>query len=424
MTGGGRPPRAGLLLGACVLVAAGCSTPAASTPGASTSSPPQAGGVPAATAPVSPSASPSASHSVLPAPSRSSTVLPYAHTGAGDLSPVARRARPLVYVPEQEAGTVQVIDPRTHTVVRTFGVGRSPEHVVPSHDLKRLWVTSDAGNRLTPINPRTGRPGHPVRVADPYNLYFSPDGRSALVMAERLRRIDVLDPRTMRQRRSVHVPCAGLNHADVTADLTTMVVSCEFSGKLVVLDAAVTHVLKVIDLNAIHTSGAGTGTSGPRAMRTPGTTSMPQDVRLAPDGRRFLVADMLRNGVWVVDARTMRVVRFVHTGRGAHSVYPSRDARRVFVANRDAGTVSVLDARSLRQVALWRVPGGGSPDMGGVTAGGRELWLSGRYSSAVYVFSTRTGRLKYRIRVRPGPHGLLVWPQPGRFSLGHTGNMR
>jgi YVTN family beta-propeller protein len=276
---------------------------------------------------------------------------------------------------------------------------------------------------LTPINPRTGRPGRPVRVADPYNLYFSPDGRSALVMAERLRRIDVRDPRTMRLRGSLHVPCQGLNHADVTADLTKMVVSCEFSGQLAVLDAGATRVLKVIDLNAIHTAGGSTGMGGPRAMRTPGTTAMPQDVRLAPDGRRFLVADMLRNGVWVLDARTMRVVRFVHTGRGAHSVYPDRDARRVFVANRDAGTVSVLDARTLRQTALWRVPGG-SPDMGGVTAGGRELWLSGRYDAEVYVFSTVTGRLKFRIPVRPGPHGLLVWPQPGRFSLGHTGNMR
>jgi DNA-binding beta-propeller fold protein YncE len=133
---------------------------------------------------------------------------------------------------------------------------------------------------------------------------------------------------------------------------------------------------------------------------------------------------MLRNGVWVLDAHALRVVRFVRTGRGAHSIYPSRDARRIFVGNRDAGTVSVLDARSLRQTARWRIPGGGSPDMGGVTRGGRELWLSGRYDAEVYVFSTQTGHLKYRIPVRPGPHGLLVWPQPGRFSLGHTGNMR
>jgi DNA-binding beta-propeller fold protein YncE len=295
---------------------------------------------------------------------------------------------------------------------------------VPSHDLTHLWVNSDAGNRLTPIDPRTGRPGKPVRVAGHYNLYFTPDGHSALVMAERMRRIDIRKPRTMRLRRSLHVACNGLNHADVTVNLMKMLVSCEFNGKLVVLDAAATRLLEVIDLNSIHTSGGSTGMSGSRAMRTHGTSAMPQDLRLAPDGRRFLVAYMLRNGVCVVDARAMRVVGLVHTGRGAHSIYPSRDARRVFVANRDAGTVSVLNARSLHQTALSRIPGRGSPDMGGVTADGRELWLSGRYDAEVYVFSTSTGRLKRCISVRPGPHGLLVWPQPGRFSRGHTGNMR
>lgn len=86
--------------------------------------------------------------------------------------------------------------------------------------------------------------------------------------------------------------------------------------------------------------------------------------------------------------------------------------------------MSVVDTATLRTTAKWRLPGGGSPDMGGVTANGRELWFSGRYNACVYVIDTVTGHLTHRIAVRPGPHGLLVWPQPGRFSLGHTGNMR
>jgi YVTN family beta-propeller protein len=62
--------------------------------------------------------------------------------------------------------------------------------------------------------------------------------------------------------------------------------------------------------------------------------------------------------------------------------------------------------------------------MGGVTLDGSRLWLAGRYNSEVYVLDTATGRLLKRIKVGSGPHGLCVWPQPGRFSLGHTGNMR
>jgi DNA-binding beta-propeller fold protein YncE len=52
------------------------------------------------------------------------------------------------------------------------------------------------------------------------------------------------------------------------------------------------------------------------------------------------------------------------------------------------------------------------------------LWLSGRYDAAVYAIDTRTGRLIRRISVGAGPHGLCVYPQPGRYSLGHTGIMR
>lgn len=354
---------------------------------------------------------------------------PYALSGAADLSAEARLARPLVYVPNQQSGTVQIIDPRTYAVIATRAVPRSPEHVVPSHDLRRLWVNSDAGNALTPIDPRTGTVGKPVPVLDPYNLYFTPDGKYALVMAERLRRIDVRDAHTMALKRSLPVPCKGVNHADFTADLTKLLVSCEFSGQLAELDASATKVIRMIDLNKIKTPGAtnpamARSMGGPAATLASGASSMPQDVRLSPDGRSFLAADMLRNGVWVIDARTFTVSRFVPTGRGAHGIYPSRDARRIFVSNRDEGSVSVLDADTLRRLATWHIPGGGSPDMGGVTANGRELWFSGRYSSVVYVLDTVTGRLTHKIPVLPGPHGLLVWPQPGRFSLGHTGNMR
>ncbi|WP_323097062.1 hypothetical protein [Intrasporangium sp. YIM S08009] len=420
------------VLTALVLLTAACSTPSASP-----------GSDPATTAPVDAVASAPGAGAGTPTTTTtppghqddaSATGMgltpPYARTGAGDLTATARAARPLVYVPDQVAGLLQVIDPRTSRVVSTRRVPASPEHVVPSWDLTRLWVNSDKGNALTPIDPRTGAVGRPVTVRDPYNLYFTPDGRHALVMASRFRAIDVRDAHTMRLLRSLPVPaCAGVNHADFTADLHTFVASCEFSGRLLVVDAAATRVEKVIDLNHVHTPGAtpamGPGSmAGPRIGLQQGATAMPQDVRLTPDGRWFMVADMLRNGVWFVDAHTFRLDHFVHTGLGAHGIYPSRDASRVFVSNRDAGSIAVFDAATDSLMATWKLPGHATPDMGGVSADGSRLWLSGRYSAEVYVIDTATGRLLHRIRVGAGPHGLLVWPQPGRFSLGHTGNMR
>ena len=424
----------GLLM--AVLVAA-CSTgvekagePAVS---ASSSSPAPAPPTPAASprssAPSAASTGPADPPPATSAPGRTAGALPtsssspvtnvYAAATAGALTGAARSARPMVYVPNTLSDTVQLIDPWTYRVVGRWPTGREPQHVVPSWDLKTLWVNDAVGNDLVPIDARTGRAGKRVAVEDPYNLYFTPDGTHALVMAERLHRIDVRDARTMRLRRSLRVPCEGVNHADFSADGSFLVASCEFSGELL-----------VIDLNRITTPGATSPhearhlRGSPKQQLAPGASAMPQDVRLTPDGRHFLAADMLRNGVWVIDARTLRYTRFLRTGVGTHGIYPSRVATRLFVSNRDSGSVSVLDARTLRQLARWKVPGGGSPDMGGVSADGRELWLSGRYHSEVYVFDTVKGRLTHRIPVDAGPHGLCVWPQPGRYSLGHTGNMR
>jgi DNA-binding beta-propeller fold protein YncE len=307
-------------------------------------------------------------------------------------------------VPNSRSNTVDVIDQRTARIVRHFAVGALPQHVTPSWDLRTLWVTDDAGNALTPIDPRTGRHGRPVGVLDPYNLYFTADGRRAIVVAEAHRELDFRTPHTMRLVKALRLPaCAGVDHMDLTASGRLALVSCEFAGRMAVVDLRRERLVRMVALR-------------------PG--AMPQDVKLSPDGRTFYVADMMAGGVWLIDARTFRREGLVPTGRGAHGLYPSRDARELYVSNRDAGTISVVSFRTRRPIRTWRIPGGGSPDMGGVSADGRVLWLSGRYDGVVYAISTRTGRLLHRIRVGAGPHGLCVWPQPGRYSIGHTGILR
>lgn len=327
----------------------------------------------------------------------------YAADGAGALSPTVRAFPSRVYVPNSVSNTVDEIDPRTYRVIREFPVGTLPQHIVPSYDLKTLWVTNDMGNSLTPIDPATGTPGRPVPVDDPYNLYFAPDGRYALVMAEQRRRIDFRNARTMKLRHQLEVPqCAGLNHADFTADGRQMLVSCEFASMMVVVDLPAQRVVRMIHLPA--------GAS-------------PQDVKLAPDGRVFYVADLNYGGVFVIDAGSWRRIGYVSTGAGAHGLYPSRDARRLYVSNRTGGSISVISFATRRVIATWPLPGG-SPDMGGVSASGAVLWLSGRYAQAVYAIDTRSGKLIRKVTVGLGPHGVCVYPQPGRYSLGHTGILR
>src|SRR3954470_15046769 len=328
----------------------------------------------------------------------------YAAGRPNRLSAVVRHDPPRVYVPNSKSDTVDVIDQRTGKIVDHFAVGGLPQHVTPSWDLRTLWVTNDLGNSLTPIDPRTGRHGRPVPVLDPYNLYFTADGRRAIVVAEAHRRLDFRTPHTMRLTHSLPLPgCKGVDHMDYTADGRYALVSCEFNGHMIVVDLERERVTKTLKLRA---------------------SAMPQDVKLSPDGRTFYVADMASNGVWLIDARSLRKLGFEPTGRGAHGLYPSRDSKLLYVSNRGEGTISLLSFRTRRPVGKWRLPGGGSPDMGGLSADGRVLWLSGRYNSEVYAISTRTGRLLHRVRVGTGPHGMCVCPQPGRYSIGHTGILR
>ncbi len=332
------------------------------------------------------------------------TVNVYAHDGVNMLTAVTRTARPLIYVPNSESNTVDVIDPATYRVVEQFTVGALPQHVVPAWNLRTLYVTNDAGNSLTPIDPRTGRPGRSIPVEDPYNMYFTPDGRHAIIVAERLHRLDFRNPHTFALQHSLNVPCLGVDHMDFSADGSYLIASCEFSGELVKVDVASERVVGHVTLP-----------DGPGAI--------PQDVKLSPDGRIFYVADMRAGGVWEVNG-ALRVVGFIHTGAGAHGLYPSRNSKLLYVSNRTAGSISVISFATRKVVATWQIPGGGSPDMGGVSADGRVLWLSGRYDAVVYAISTVTGRLLAKIPVGQGPHGLCVWPQPGRYSLGHTGILR
>ena len=341
----------------------------------------------------------------------------YSETAAGRLSPAVVGALPRVYVPNVKANTVTVIDATTLTVIETFSVGINPQHVVPSYDLTTLWVANNAEGlttgSLTPVDPTTGKPGKPIPVDDPYNLYFTPDGRSAMVVAEALKRLDFRDPRTMALQTSIAVPnCAGVNHVDFAIDGRYFIATCEFQSGLVKVDMVDRKVLGYLSL--------------PR-------NGMPQDIRVSPDGQTFFVADMMAGGIHLIDGARFEVIGFLPTGTGTHGLYPSRDGKKLYAANRGSrqirgrpkgpGSVSVIDFATRTIEATWTVPGGGSPDMGNVSADGTQLWLSGRFDDVVYVFDTRTGEVK-TIPVGREPHGLTVWPQPGRYSLGHTGNMR
>ena len=328
----------------------------------------------------------------------------YAAADSAAMSAKVAREPAYLYVPNSYGAPVTtVIDQRTHKVVRRLRTGPLSQHVTPSWDLSTLYAEASAANELVAINPHNGRIAGRISVPRPYNLYFTPDGKQAIVMSEENNTIIFTTTRRFKPLATVKSPsCRGPNHADFSANGRFLVVTCEFSGSL------------------LRISTLGHRVTGTRQL---GAGSKPQDIRLSPDGRTFYVADMGRDRLVRFGWRGLRPVGFTEMPSMPHGIYPSRDSKFLYVSDRGAGEVSVVSVASNRIVDTWKVRGG-SPDMGGVSADGKILWLSGRYNGEVYGWNTKSGRLIARIKVGGDPHGLLVWPQPGRYSLGHTGNMR
>jgi YVTN family beta-propeller protein len=364
----------------------------------------------------------------------------YSETRTDHMLPAVKLDLERVYVPNLRGNNVTVIDPATLKVVDRFKVGRAPQHIVPSWDMRTLWVANNAerGNdgSLTPVDPRTGKPGKAIPVDDPYNVYFTPDGQSTIVVAEAKHRLDFRDPKTLKLQYAIEAPqCGGINHGDFSADGRYAIFTCEFEGSVVKIDLVNKAVVGYLKLVMPKTRFKG-GVKSPNPLETEictVTKGMPQDIRVAPNGKLFYVADMEADGVHLLDGDAFKEVGFIATGVAAHGLYPSRDAKSLYVANRGShsihgkphgpGSVTVIDFATNSVVTNWPIPGGGSPDMGNVSNDGKWLWLSGRFDDVVYRIDTNSGKVN-QIAVGLEPHGLAVWPQPGRYSLGHTGNFR
>ena len=345
---------------------------------------------------------------LLPPPDVQPTTLPeppfnvYANTLSGVVPCPLCELPPRVYVPNSMAGTVDIIDPRTFTVIDHYRVGVIPHHIAPAWDMSELYVDNEGSSSLTVLDIKTGRPKGTISIPFPYNLYFTPDGTKAIDVVERLNRIEFRDWRHgWALLGAVGIPWPGADHMDFSADGSYFMISTEYSGILAKVD-----VLNMRLAGYVKVGG------------------LPIDVKVSPDGSVFYVTNQGRMGVSVVDPVAMKEIQFIPTGRGAHGLQVSRDTKSLYVSNRLEGSVSVIDFATRSVVAKWHIPGGGSPDMLQLSPDGSQLWASGRYNATVYVFNTRTGDVLARIPVGREDHGLTYFPNVGLHSIGHNGVYR
>ena len=302
-----------------------------------------------------------------------------------------------VYVPNTKANTLQIIDPKTFEIIATHKTDKMPHHVTPSWDLSALYVNNTVGNSLTVLDPATGNVTGRIPVDDPYNLYFTPDGRYAVVVAERMKQLHFRDRKSWKMVKSVPIPQAGANHLAFSRGGAYLVVSTEFSGWLIKVDLTRLEVAAEMEVGG-----------------------EPVDV-VRPAGQNLMfVANEAKGGVHVIDPDKWENLGFIATGKDAHGILPSIDRKRLFVSNRLAGTMSVIDVATRKVTETWKT--GGSPDMGQLSPDGKQIWISNRYHNDVRVIDTTTGKVIKKIPTDAGPHGLTYFPNSrAAYSVGHNG---
>ena len=232
--------------------------------------------------------------------------------------------------PTPTSDDVYVIDPATYKVIDKFYGGPEPQHVVPSYDMRTLYVTS---SRVPAGGLRADRPAHRQAGRDHRRSRTSTTSTS---------------PRTaVRDRGRRGVPAAGLLRPE---DLE--------AGQVAEVPAVRGHQPHGLHRrrqdDAVQLRVRQPDDRRRRGQRSEGARSfdldvvpdgMPQDTRLTPDGQHFLVADMHADGVYVFDG----------AGHRAHRVHPDRRrrARHLLQPGRRRTRTSPTGARAASPCSTW-----------------------------------------------------------------------
>ena len=287
----------------------------------------------------------------------------------------------IAFVINSGGASISLVDMTTEKEVRRIPVLREPHHVALSPDGKSLLVGDTVGNQMLFLDPMTAAIQKRMTVADPYQLGFSPNGRFLVVNGLARNQIDIYDAASMQLLK--RFPIASMpSHLAYAPDSSRVFVSLQETDSLVAIDL---NKLEILWKEKVGRTPAGV---------------------MWHDGK-VLVADMGIDYVAVVDPTDGRVVRRVHTGKGAHNLFLSPDGKIIWVNNRVAGTTTSLDASTLALIRSYSIPGG--PDDIAFAPDGK-LWITRRFAEKVAVLDPKTGDYQ-TIEVGRSPHGIFLSPQ-------------
>jgi len=306
---------------------------------------------------------------------------------AGFFSPAAH-ANNVIVLNSGEA-TLSLIDENSHQVVGTVPTGKEPHHLMVTPDNSSLIVANSVSNNLMFVDPKSGQVQRWVEnIEDPYQIGFSPDHKWLVTTGLRLDRLDIYhyDSQKNQMMLASRLPLAVMpSHMAFTNDSKTVFVTLQVSGELAAIDLATQTVKWKMKVGKV-----------------------PAGLWMTPGEKYLLVGMTGEDYVAVVDWRNQRVVKTIHTGKGAHNFRSLDDGRHVAVSNRVASTISIIDEDTLTNVGdiTGLMPG---PDDMELSADKRYLWVTFRFAKHVGIIDLSTRKLIQTIAVGRSPHGIYFF---------------
>ena len=295
----------------------------------------------------------------------------------------------LAMVMNSGEASVSIIDMDAKQVIATVPTLREPSHWALSPDRSKLYIADASGNALFILDPLTAAPLGHLRIADPYQLGYTPDQKYLAVNALRINHVDFYDAQTFKLVKRFS-PGSMPSHLDFSPDSRWSFHTCQGSNSLVSYDLT---------------------TMTPRFNIKIGDT--PAGILWHQD--KVLVALMGANGIIQLDPQTGTILRHIPTGEGAHNLFLTTDKSTIYVSNRLGGSLTALDATTLETRHTYPLPGG--PDDIGIDPSG-NLWIALRFAESVAILNPTTGDYT-TIPVGRSPHGIFLNTElqsPGKLT--------
>jgi DNA-binding beta-propeller fold protein YncE len=316
-----------------------------------------------------------------------SAVIAGALVAAATFVPLAHASLGNVVVLNSAEASISLIDPVTQKLIETFPVGKEPHHLMATPDNKSLIVANSVSNNLVYLDPKSGRIQRWVEnIEDPYQIGFSLDRKWFVTTGLRLDRIDIYHAAGDDLQLAKRVPLATMpSHMAFSNDNKIVFVTLQISGELAAIDLASQTVLWKMKVGPV-----------------------PAGLWMTPNDKYLLIGMTGADYVAVVDWRNQKIVKTIHTGKGAHNFRSLDDGKHVVVSNRVANTLSIVDEDTLSNVGdiTGLLPG---PDDMELSADKRYLWVTFRFARHVGVIDMQSHQLVKTIAVGRSPHGIYFF---------------